>query len=468
MSNGVPRRITVTCVACLLLAATAGCGDDPVNQTENDNRAEHPQNDDAGDDNQHNQSDDVPQNQTGDDDLNAGQLDPSFGDEGTVTVDTGTDSRARDLLVRDDDSVILVGWSDYKDGREITLVGLTAQGSPDHSFGDSGMVRLSIDDDTGTVPRDAAMDADGNVVVAGSAVEGGLYSGGDRHRVLARFDKNGTLDDSFGQDGLVLEPEPDDETGIRALTVQPSDNRIVAGGSYHDADSGGFTLWGYDETGAPDETFGDDGAVRTELSPDGDGTARELETQSDGSIVAAGYHTPGEDDERFLALTRYRPDGTLDSSFGDDGFTETPVETSEFSPHVEGLAIDEDDRLAVCGQLPYFAARYGADGRPDPDFGDQGLATVDVGTVGSGQGLDCLVSSDGHLVQTGEAQAGGTFPNSDSYTTNFGTIRYGPDGTIDETFGDDGLATNEFSGGTSTTPAQVWSNSPTAGSSSAG
>src|SRR5262245_25508874 len=76
--------------------------------------------------------------------------------------------------------------------------------------------------------------------------------------------------------------------------------------------------------GAPgdlDPTFGNGGKVRTALSPYG-ATASAVALQPDGKVVVAGFVLPDFGTYAF-AIVRYNADGSLDTSFGENGVTKT-------------------------------------------------------------------------------------------------------------------------------------------------
>jgi uncharacterized delta-60 repeat protein len=92
--------------------------------------------------------------------------------------------------------------------------------------------------------------------------------------------------------------------------------------------------------------------------------------QADGKILATSYRADGA-----LALTRYLPDGTLDIAFRDRVLETTPFRQISWT-----LAIQQDGKIVVGGQVVGFAEeksllsimRYQADGSLDTAFGEGG------------------------------------------------------------------------------------------------
>lgn len=110
-----------------------------------------------------------------------------------------------------------------------------------------------------------------------------------------------------------------------------------------------------------------------------------LALQADGRILAAGSRASltGGSDERFAVLARLNADGTLDTSFGSQGYASIGIQTSTvfFQTSYPQLSIRsvnllEDGRIAIAGTASssvfsdseILLARYLSDGSPDPDF----------------------------------------------------------------------------------------------------
>src|SRR5207244_4753700 len=100
---------------------------------------------------------------------------------------------------------------------------------------------------------------------------------------------------------------------VQALAVQ-ADGRIVAVGQAGSSGSE-FALARFNRNGTLDPSFGTAGEVTTSLGTSPNSVARGLAIQADGKILLAGFAGPGGSQE--FALARYNPHGSLDSTFGD-------------------------------------------------------------------------------------------------------------------------------------------------------
>jgi uncharacterized delta-60 repeat protein len=168
-----------------------------------------------------------------------------------------------------------------------------------------------------------------------------------------------------------------------------------------------LALLGEGAPGDLDPTFGVGGKVVTDLSGNND-EAQAVALQPDGNIVVVG-HTPNVATGNVVfALARYRPNGSLDLTFGDAGWTTTDFASDE-SAVAQAVALQPDGNIAAAGytvdlsSVSAFAlARYHPDGSLDPTFGGDGRVTTDfAGTVAFGQVYAVALQADGKIVAAG-------------------------------------------------------------------
>jgi uncharacterized delta-60 repeat protein len=101
-----------------------------------------------------------------------------------------------------------------------------------------------------------------------------------------------------------------------------------------------------DAPGSLDPTFDGDGKVTTDFFGSG-GSVRALAVQPDGKIIAAGGANSGDGSTSYFALARYNSDGSLDTSFDDDGML-----TTDFFGRVDGataLVVQPDGKFVAAG-----------------------------------------------------------------------------------------------------------------------
>jgi uncharacterized delta-60 repeat protein len=280
----------------------------------------------------------------------------------------------------------------------------------------------------------------------GELVVGGFSLGARDHDfALARYKKDGTLDGSFGNQGKVItDISPGqgsaDFDQIYVLALQKDGKIIAAGVSKRSLDDKDFALARYNRNGTLDKSFGGDGIVTTNFCKDCRDQINAIAIQKDGKILAVGASPAlplqGLND---FAIARYNKDGTLDKKFSGDGKL---LHNFGGFEEARGVAVQKDGKIVVggsgtpTGQRPDFiVARYKSNGLPDKTFGKTGKVITDLGAGEQLFGL--ALQPDGKIVVTGETTDGITF--------FFAVARYKPSGALDKSFDKDGvLAANLF------------------------
>jgi uncharacterized delta-60 repeat protein len=196
----------------------------------------------------------------------------------------------------------------------------------------------------------------GKLVAAGSA---GIAPGsGTTDFGLARYNRNGTLDTSFGTGGTVITDFGVSADEAHALVLQGG--RLVAAGSTSSEFPADFALARYNPDGTLDTSFGTGGKVTTDFGAGQVEGAYALAAQADGKLVAAGQAVGTASLD--FALARYNPDGTLDASFGTGGTVTTDIAGDQDFAHA--LAVQADGKLVAAGGAgpccDFALARYRA------------------------------------------------------------------------------------------------------------
>jgi uncharacterized delta-60 repeat protein len=367
-----------------------------------------------------------------------GGLDPTFAGDGTASTifSTGEDcyEEARSVLVQSDGKIVAVGVSSCKwsePDREASGLFLLARynvdGTPDGTFGENGTVMTSFGDpaDCSARAEAAALQPDGKIVVAGTG--GCTQAGIDDRFAIARYDTDGALDPGFSDDGMVMTNFTIQYDKLTDVDVQP-DGKIVAGGTAAywmvetDMLESRAALARYNPDGTLDDTFGRNGKVKTSFHSrrcPGANESYDLEIQPDGRIVQGGSAacaaSAGDLPHPRWALSRYRPNGTLDRTFGRNGRVVSIFSDATWGDWMSaGIEIQANGRIVAGGSTARHASRfmlvrYRADGRLDPRFGDDGRVQTVFGTgpgCASGGWGGLAIRSDRKIVATG---GGGCF-----------------------------------------------------------
>jgi uncharacterized delta-60 repeat protein len=263
---------------------------------------------------------------------------------------------------------------------------------------------------------DVVIQPDGKFVVVGTAwCEELFFEGGwcrheedSRDIALARYNADGIPDPSFGTGGKITSGITGIDDVASAVALQVDGKIVVAGAMY--AGNGDFFLLRYNADGTPDSTFGVGGQVRTDFGFGKPDSVHDLAIQGDGKIVAAG-RTGGS--AGGFALARYNPDGTLDTTFDEDGKVRT-----DFTKQLDvayGVAIQATGKIVAAGRASvdggrFALARYNTDGTLDTSFSGNGKVTTDFTPNDDAPG-DVAIQANGRIVAVGRAGARGVQAN---------------------------------------------------------
>ncbi len=294
-----------------------------------------------------------------------------------------------------------------------------APGDLDPSFGTGGKVTTDFSGFGGRAAA-VALQPDGKIIAGGRAGGANFYGTGFG---VARYNADGSLDSTFGIGGTVTIDFFFGDDEVHSVLAQP-DGKIVAAGSKIFQFPGDFELVRFNADGSLDASFGVGGKVTTDIS-DID-SINDAVLQPDGKIVVAGG--TGSLGTGSLALARYNPDGTLDTTFGTGGIVVSGLPMIALT-----LALQTDGRLVTAGAsgVSFGLARFNADGSVDTSFGAGGLVTTNF-PEGFASANAVALQSDGKIVAAG----GGSVP--------FVLARYNTDGSLDTSFGVGGKVTGTY------------------------
>jgi len=255
--------------------------------------------------------------------------------------------------------------------------------------------------------------------------------------ILAKYNSNGNLVTDFGVKGKVLTTFG--ESSSAGPTLIQGDGKILTTGHYS---YDGIGLVRHLKNGKLDTSFGDSGIVVTEIMGFYGETFGSLAFQSDGKIVAAGYGSRSGNDSFHTIMARYHPDGSLDSSFGTNGIL------IGGSGRTYNLYVQEDDKILLAGQVSkgtasnrfrFSVLRYNSDGSKDANFGSNGKVYIPI--TDFSEAYSVTVQGDGKIILVGHCNSTVHTPGSD-----FALTRLHSDGTLDTDFGSNGKLTTAFPG----------------------
>jgi len=364
-----------------------------------------------------------------------GSLDPSFGNGGKVTtsIDVGNDF-AQSVAIQSDGKIVVVGnkrngTTDY----DFALVRYNSDGTLDINFGSNGIVTTSFGSGNNDMASELAIQTDGKILVVGFTEVGSRS-----YFALARYNTNGVLDPSFGSNGKVITTLGTISDGAYSIALQNDGKIVVAGFSYQSMKD--FAVVRYNTDGTLDSSFGQNGVVTTNFGADHNSGASSVAIQTDGKIVLVGG-TNNNGMIRDIALARYNSDGSLDFSFGVSGKQTTSI--GSYSDGASSVAIQKDGKIVIAGTslsniyTTSLLARYNTNGTLDNSFNSSGYNLFAL--QGSNNYFYSLViQPNGKIIAVGSTK--------DSDLGYFAIVCCKSDGTLDDSFGTSGIQYTNFGG----------------------
>ncbi len=136
---------------------------------------------------------------------------------------------------------------------------------------------------------------------------------------LWRFTSSGAFDTSFNSNGFLTQDSAAGGGGTergQAIALDASGNILAVGASWNGTNTD-MVLWRFTPSGTLDTSFGSNGIVAHNNAAGGNGTdwGLALALDAGGNVLVAGYSTNASSNTD-LALWRYTSSGVLDTSFG--------------------------------------------------------------------------------------------------------------------------------------------------------
>ncbi len=390
----------------------------------------------------------------------SGILDTSFGNGGIVVHNNAaggnSDDEGNSIYVDSNGKIYVTGYSwNSINNRDMVIWRYNSNGTLDTSFGNGGIVAHNNaaggnSDDEG---KSIYVDSNGKIYVTGYSVS----SNRNKDMVIWRYNSNGTLDTSFGNGGIVVHHNAaggnyNDEGN--SIYVDSNGKIYVTGYSYN-----GFNydmvIWRYNSNGTLDTSFGNNGIVVHDNAAGGNynDEGKSIYVDSNGNIYVTGYsHGNGND----MVIWRYNSNGTLDTSFGNNGIV-VHHNAAGGNSYDEGnsIYVDSNGKIYVTGysynnslNKDMAIWRYNSDGTLDNTFNANGpLPGIVIHNNAAGgnyndEGKSIYVDSTGKIYVTG-------WSVNNMWNWNFDMViwRYNSNGTLDTSFGNGGIVVHNNAAG---------------------
>ncbi len=330
----------------------------------------------------------------------SGTLDTDFADNGILRADTWTTPDQGYAIAHDASGNILLYGSvnSYP-----AVASYLPDGTLNTAFSGDGWAFTTFGGSNYS-PADLVVDAAGGILLSGTALNPAT---GTRDFALTRLHPDGAVDTAFGTNGVVFKDLGYND--ILGNTLVDGAGNILLIGNLWDGTAN--TLYGitrFNAQGQLDTGFGTSGQTVAGFPGGVEGEVNAATLDATGHILVAGVTWGGSSGDLFLA--RYTPDGTLDTTFGTNGFADMGVNShsdsaNEYATHI---ATDGAGRILIAGYAQNIAndgsydlllMRLNADGTRDTSFGDNGIVWTDLasGQTSSDTSAGLAIDDEGRI-----------------------------------------------------------------------
>ena len=325
-------------------------------------------------------------------------LDTTFGTNGIVVTDlTSQVDAIGDLVVRDNGKILASGIG----GSFISLTQYLSDGTLDNSFGTSG--KLITNYRSGFMNgafSPIAIQTDGKILLC---VNNNIQN--VNNFVLARYNSNGTsLDTTFGTNGIVNNNQFNGFGNARSITdmdLLSNGKILVTVNNYNQ-----ILLYRFNSNGTLDFTFGLNG-ISTISAPLEYTNFYPVEASinTDGIIVLLTTIADSLYSDMNYAVVQLNSEGILNSNFGNNGIVIGDLGTTQYDQPTT-IIIQDNGKIIVSGYTStssngkFVVVRHKADGSLDTTFNTAGITSVITGGPYR-TAADVLIDSNGKIVVGG-------------------------------------------------------------------
>jgi uncharacterized delta-60 repeat protein len=238
--------------------------------------------------------------------------------------------------------------------------------------------------------------------------------------------------------------------GSNADVAVQSDGKIVMGGACF-LNYSQYCVMRFNVDGSPDTSFGDGGIAMTLMAISSLNHTTALRILADGKMLLSGDCHQVPSVVQNFCVARFHSDGTLDTTFATGGKYIAPMTGGMFD-RANDLVVQSDGKLVLAGTCTFSsvglcALRLNADGTPDNSFGTDGKRVYSI-SPGANQGYTAALMPGDKLLVLGSC-------HNPAPTFSFCAMQLNPDGSLDSTFGDNGILLGSPSGMTNLVPYDV-------------
>jgi uncharacterized delta-60 repeat protein len=304
----------------------------------------------------------------------------------------------------------------------------------DPSFGNGGFKTFSLGNKN-TRGKYIFSFEDNSFIIAGNSEEDLNGSEINKGIFISKFLSNGNLDTNFGTNGVISIVGTIDGSTFLSSAIKCNDGKVLGSCIIN----GIPKFIKINPASGYDNQFGNNGIV--ELPPNNlRGILGEF---NNGKFIVVSYFINGT--TYSYLFNRYNADGSIDTTFGNNGGVINDITnfTFDFCQAIKILPNNKFICVGISSNSPgnYYNAnicKFNEDGSLDPAFGNNGVVLTTVGVLpGYAIFRDIDLLDNGKIVVSGSSEYSigtGGFGGSKPII-----VKYNADGTLDSTFGTNGI-----------------------------
>ena len=359
-----------------------------------------------------------------------GSNDNSFGNNGKSTLFIQDVNRALGIALQQDQKIVVVGYSrsfTISTECEFNVVRYSTNGVPDVSFDNDGIIASKFDSSNDLCTK-ILIQPDDKIITVGVKKTVAMNTIGKELIAISRTNTDGSLDTTFSNNGKVISDLGQDYSKIKNATLQ-QDGKILV--SCEIATFGNssyeYFLIRYNNNGSLDTTFGNNGKTTTDYL-----TA--VLSLPDGKIIVASLVYDAQNNP-FLNLKRLNNNGSLDSTFDNNLLVNiNGISASIYSTlQLDGKIVVVTSILNQDGKVGFYKIRYNSDGTIDTSYA-YGLNVFEYNSYASG----IFLRNDGKIYITGKSTS--YDPINQFSFSEFLVACYDLNGNLDPNYGVNGVA----------------------------
>ncbi len=339
-----------------------------------------------------------------------GSNDLEFGNNGSSLLKIGyATGNPIGISEVENNKIIFAGWylPKVNSNYDIIVVRLNSNGSIDSSFGINGIATMDID--KYDYAESMLLQPDGKIIVSGELGK----NENDRLRTfITRFNSNGSIDNSFGENGNVITKFDVAVTSV-ASQLKPNGEILTAGTSGLFSSRPSYYIMNYNSDGSVKNNFGENGMATYTFgvgqgSDDWANELRDIILQPDGKIICGGHEGDYIHYNYDMGLVRFNSDGSLDNTYGTNGTV--VISYPDHYSLICTLMMQPDGKLIAGGNaidynmgvIPMLLFRFLDNGNLDPDFAVNGMQVTTNGEFSITCSAGCL-DAQGKIILVGHS-----------------------------------------------------------------